>query len=100
MSLILAGSDQILEPVVGSRLWDGHDFMLEEDNDSGDGGKGKNVVTEWMSHSLAPWPIGVLPGHTIGQEGAYSAKIGVHWPLRPWTEQLRHCWASTQANCV
>ncbi len=39
--------DQILEPVVSSWLRAGHSFVLEEDNDSGHGGKKDNIVTRW-----------------------------------------------------
>jgi hypothetical protein len=39
--------DTILEPVVGQWLRDGHDFVLEEDNDSGHGTGRSNIVTAW-----------------------------------------------------
>ena len=40
--------DAILEPIVGDQLRKGHDFVLEEDGDSGHGfGKGTNSVKKW-----------------------------------------------------
>jgi hypothetical protein len=42
---------QILEPFVGSWLRAGHSFVLEEDNDSGHGGKKDNIVTRWKKNN-------------------------------------------------
>ena len=39
--------DQILEPVVGQWLREGHSFVLEEDNDSGHGTGKANIVRTW-----------------------------------------------------
>ncbi|KAL8351748.1 hypothetical protein RB601_002184 [Gaeumannomyces tritici] len=45
--------DEILEPVVGSWLRNGQDFVLEEDNDSGHGGSKSNIVRTWKEkHNL------------------------------------------------
>jgi hypothetical protein len=47
--------DKILEPVVGTWLREGHQFVLEEDNDSGHGGTSKktNIVRTWKrDHGL------------------------------------------------
>ncbi|KAK4119917.1 hypothetical protein N657DRAFT_674595 [Parathielavia appendiculata] len=45
--------DQILEPVVGSWLRAGHSFVLEEDNDSGHGGRKRcnNIVNRWKEEN-------------------------------------------------
>ena len=44
--------DQILEPVVAPWLKAGHSFVLEEDNDSGHGGKkGGNIITNWKKEN-------------------------------------------------
>ncbi|RFU30684.1 hypothetical protein B7463_g5645, partial [Scytalidium lignicola] len=42
--------DSILEPVVGSWLQAGHDFVLEEDSDSGHGTGKANIVKTWKRH--------------------------------------------------
>ncbi len=39
--------DEILEPVVGSWLREGHQFVLEEDGDSGHGTSSSNIVRTW-----------------------------------------------------
>jgi transposase len=45
--------NSILEPVVKPWLEAGHDFVLEEDNDSGHGPGAKNIVRDWKAkHSL------------------------------------------------
>jgi len=45
--------DQILKPVVGQWLRDGHSFVLEEDNDSGHGTGQANIVRTWKKqHGL------------------------------------------------
>jgi len=45
--------DCILEPVVKSWLLEGHDFVLEEDNDSGHGTGRDNIVRTWkQDHRL------------------------------------------------
>ncbi|KAK4198064.1 hypothetical protein QBC40DRAFT_179567 [Triangularia verruculosa] len=48
--------DQILEPVVGQWLREGHSFVLEEDNDSGHGGGGpkKNRLDHYFNSSHSP----------------------------------------------
>ncbi|KAL8359971.1 hypothetical protein RB598_008355 [Gaeumannomyces tritici] len=43
--------DQIFEPVVGSWLRDGHNFVLEEDNDSGHGTGKSNIVRTWKKEA-------------------------------------------------
>ncbi|KAK3936995.1 hypothetical protein QBC46DRAFT_461143 [Diplogelasinospora grovesii] len=49
---IKAYKDQILEPIVGSWLQAGHSFVLEEDNDSGHGGKkARNIVNKWKKEN-------------------------------------------------
>jgi hypothetical protein len=48
---IQAYRDQSLKPVVAPWLRARHSFFLEEDNDSGHGGKGNNIVTKWKKEN-------------------------------------------------
>ena len=56
--------NSILEPVVKPWLEAGHDFVLEEDNDSGHGPGAKNIVRDWKAkHSLEV--ISIARAHQI-----------------------------------
>ena len=43
--------DTILEPIVGQWLREGHNFVLEEDNDSGHGTSEANIVKTWKKEN-------------------------------------------------
>ncbi|KAI3322351.1 hypothetical protein HD806DRAFT_536188 [Xylariaceae sp. AK1471] len=92
--------DQILEPVVGQWLRDGHDFILAEDGTAGHGGQSNsNIVAKWKENNglkyffncagspdLAPpienaWrgPESIIQQHPIWDEETLKEKAVEGW---------------------
>ncbi|KAL8367198.1 hypothetical protein RB599_010276 [Gaeumannomyces hyphopodioides] len=95
--------DKILEPVVGQWIRDGHNFVLEEDNDSGHGTGKKNIVKTWKEENglQSYWNCSVSPDipaiekawqapkNKVGGQPVYNDETVIELAEEAWKDQAQ-----------